>query len=230
MSESGILRLTDVVVAPGAWSAMGLSCASLQVEATDLVAVGGVHPGDDSALLAVATGLCAPDAGVVQFLGEDWTDMSLFRQCERRGLIGRVFEVDGWISNLTVYENVALSQRHHTRRAEDDIRAEALARARQVGLDLLLDKRPALLRRNELKRAQWVRAFMGQPRMVLLEQPLAELAAGESGVLFDWVDQATARGCPVVWVADDEELKNPRLARARRVDERDGKIVPGGQP
>ena len=125
----------------------------------------------------VAQGLVEPESGRVMFLGEDWCAMPAGRSAERRGKIGRVFESHAWISNLDVDENVTLAQRHHTLRPEGEIAAEADALAAQFGLRELPHVRPAVVRRADLRRAEWVRAFLGEPRLIILENPTRDVPA-----------------------------------------------------
>ena len=47
--------------------------------------------------------------------------MSAWQQGTMRGHIGRVFVTPGWVSNLTVRENILLAQRHHTQRPDGEI-------------------------------------------------------------------------------------------------------------
>jgi phospholipid/cholesterol/gamma-HCH transport system ATP-binding protein len=151
----------------------------------------------------VAQGLVEPDSGLVTFLGEDWCAMSPDRSAERRGKIGRVFESQAWISNLDVDENVILAQRSHTARPESEIAAEAGALAGQFGLGELPRGRPAVVRRADLRRAAWVRAFIGAPQLVILENPTKDVSSDALPSLVDAVKAACGRGAAVIWMTDD---------------------------
>jgi ABC-type transporter Mla maintaining outer membrane lipid asymmetry ATPase subunit MlaF len=164
-------------------------------------------------LADAAEGLISPEEGRVRFLGEEWGMMDRDTALDRRGMIGRVFGARGWISNLSVLENISLSARHHTARAEGDILAEIAARARAFGLGAIPAVRPAHAAGGALRVAEWVRAFLGSPRLVLLEHPLRGVRAEYLPGLIGAVREACARGGAVLWVTDVEPEGMPPADR-----------------
>ena len=162
-------------------------------------------------LADLAAGLVVPDAGVVKFEDTDWEEMAADTVAAARGRMGRVFEVRGWISNLDVDENITLAQRHHTTRPLGEIEAEALALAQQFGFADLPRLRPALLRTGELRRAAWIRALLGAPTLILLENPLRDIPATEAAKLLVALLTARARGAAALWIAESfQGLENHR--------------------
>lgn len=171
-----------------------------------------VPPHSDGLPLAdLAEGLVTPDSGSVKFADAEWEEMDPDQAATARGRIGRVFEKRGWISNLDVDENITLAQRHHTTRPLAAIEAEALTFAKQFGFDELPHLRPALLRGGDLRRAAWIRALLGAPRLVLLEHPLREIPSANAVQLLDAVNAARARGAAALWIAESfQGLENHR--------------------
>jgi phospholipid/cholesterol/gamma-HCH transport system ATP-binding protein len=144
-------------------------------------------------------------AGEVRFLGESWNTVHRDKAPGLRGRIGRVFDEPGWVSNLDVDENITLSQRYHTRRPEPEIHEEARQRAQELGLTELPQGRPAFVPRAELRRAEWVRAFMGDPKLIILERPTRDLPEEWAGPLLAQVQKARERGSAVLWIAGDQD-------------------------
>lgn len=177
-----------------------------------------IESGNDHLPLAdAAVGLIAPSAGAVRFMGETWAGMDPDRELALRARIGRVFDGHGWISNLNVMENITLSQRHHTLRPVREIIAEAEAAARQFGLAEVPKVRPAFVPPRDLRRAEWVRAFLGQPALVVLERPCQGIAFEYIVGLNDAVAAARARGAAVVWTTAEARVwQAPGLADALR--------------
>lgn len=163
-----------------------------------------VEPGNEQLPLAdAAEGLAEPNEGGVVFLGERWSTATPDRQLGLRGRIGRVFDGPGWISNLNVLENLTLSQRHHTPRPVPDIMAEAQSLAKSFALTEVPVGRPAVILRRDLRRSEWIRAFLGQPSLILLERPTLGVAVEHVPLLMQAVEEARARGAAVILTHDE---------------------------
>ena len=126
----------------------------------------------------------------------------------RRGRIGRLFEDEGWVSDLEVDQNIMLAQRHHTSRSEPDILEEALKLARVFGLPGLPRGRPGSLRRWDLRKAACIRAFLGRPAFIILEQPVRGVYADLLAPLVNAVHSARRRGAAVLWTVTDPKIWN----------------------
>lgn len=163
-------------------------------------------------LAAAAQGLVAPLAGSVHFLGESWTALDADNLAKCRAQIGRVFDEWGWVSNLNVLENVLLREEHHTRRPTAEIEAEADTLARSFGLPRVPRGRPELVPQSELRRAEWVRAFVGRPRLVLLERPLRGVTEDALRSLVAAVESARRGEAAVVWLTTEESVWNAGFA------------------
>lgn len=209
--NGAILNFSDVTIATGAHYETGLCNISFGLDPGDLLLVRIERENERLPLADAAEGLAPSTEGSVTFLGEDWRDMSADHAAAQRGKVGRVFEDEGWISNLTVDENIVLSQRHHTQRSEEDILDEALKLARLFGLPGLPVGRPAGVRRPDLRKAACIRAFLGQPALIILERP----SRGDPVTpLENAVRAARERGAAVLWTTGDPQVWNSRFLRA----------------
>jgi phospholipid/cholesterol/gamma-HCH transport system ATP-binding protein len=159
-------------------------------------------------LADAAQGLVEPVQGRVFFLAADWSVVSHDARLTARAKIGRVFDEPGWISELDMEENITLSQRHHTRRTESSIRDEASELARQFGLPGLPRSPPSGMRAPDLRRAACVRAFLGQPELLILERPTAGVYPAIMPALMAGVRKARERGAAVLWTTEDWEVWN----------------------
>jgi phospholipid/cholesterol/gamma-HCH transport system ATP-binding protein len=194
----------NAVTAAGAMApVIGLSELSFELGAGELMIVEPERHVETVSLFDVAAGLMGPETGVVQFCGQDWQRMGLFAQSAARGRIGRIFAVEGWVSNLSVFENIALSQRHHTTRSDRELQREAAALLERIGMSDCLAERPHVLSHGELRRAQWVRAFMGEPALLLLNAPLLDVRPDDQAPLLELLCEARARGVAAMWKSRD---------------------------
>ena len=212
-----ILEFTDVTITAAVREHAGLSHVSAKFGPGTLTII-QMEPGNEQLPLAdLATGLLCPAEGNVLFQGETWRAMPAEQVLQRRAQIGRVFDGHGWISNLNVNANVVLAQRHHTRRPDTEILAEAEALAHAFGLNELPKIRPALVTPRDLRRAEWIRGFLGHPRLVLLERPMQGVPLEHLPRLLDAVQEACARKAAVLWLTDNDRIRrHPQLPPAAR--------------
>jgi phospholipid/cholesterol/gamma-HCH transport system ATP-binding protein len=221
-----ILEFTRVVLSQVAQGQIEMRGVDFRLLPGDLALV-ELEPGSEQLPLAdAAEGLIAPDEGTIAFLGERWTELAPDRELAWRARIGRVFDGHGWISNLNVLENLTLAQRHHTTRPVAEIVAEAQELARGFGLPEVPAARPALVARRDLRRAEWVRAFIGKPDLVLLERPASGAAAEHVPRLVRAVAAACARGAAVLWTHDRGSAPaDPALQKCLRFCMRGDKML-----
>jgi phospholipid/cholesterol/gamma-HCH transport system ATP-binding protein len=157
-------------------------------------------PEQAAAFSDLCSGLIEPTAGAVRFLGHDWRALPHDYANALRGRIGRVFADDAWVPHLSLIENILLQQRHHTRRAETEMLAEASALARAFGLPGIPVSRPEEATAFDRARTALVRAFVGDPMLILLEHPLRGRYVDLLEPLVNVIGRARRRGAAVLWL------------------------------
>ncbi|MFC1497065.1 hypothetical protein ACFLS1_01145 [Verrucomicrobiota bacterium] len=223
---NNILEFDKVTFDPESYRLTGISDVSFSIVSGSLTLILFDQASEHTPIFDLAQGLISPDSGSIKFLGKEWGQMDPFRQSEMRGKAGRVFTGEGWVSNLTVYENVTLSAHHHTLRSEDEIREEVLSLAKCMGLDQVSELRPDVIRKNDLKRSQCVRAFLGKPVLILLEQPELGLRTEDISQLINLVEMAAKQGSGIIWITLNNYIWNDeRLSWARRFMVQNGKMI-----
>lgn len=151
---------------------------ALTVEPGELVAVLGPNGAGKSTLLRCVAGLLPIDRGHIRLDGETLDDPAAdrFVPPEHRP-IGVVFQDYVLFDHLSVAENVAFGLR-----ARGVPRGTARGRATEwldrVGLAGYAGERPAALSGGQAQRVALVRALATDPRVLLLDEPLAALDAG----------------------------------------------------
>jgi phospholipid/cholesterol/gamma-HCH transport system ATP-binding protein len=207
MNEStDILRFHDVMIAADREHESSISSLNLSLAPGDLTVVSWENEEVRNPLADAAEGLIAPMRGAVTFLGEDWQTMAADRVAAQRGKIGRVFEGESWLSDLDVDQNITLAQRHHTRRHVEEIEQEATQLCRVFGLLGLPRGRPSSMRRQELQKAACVRAFLGAPILILLENPTVGIYTDVIAPLINTVREARDRGAAVLWTTNELQV------------------------
>jgi molybdate transport system ATP-binding protein len=158
----------------------------LNVEPGEVVAILGPNGAGKSTILRALAGLVAIDVGRITIddrVLDDSVD-DTFVAVERRP-IGVVFQDYLLFAHLSALENVAFGLR-----ARGTPRAEARRRAgewlERVGLSGHASHRPHALSGGQAQRVALARALATDPRLLLLDEPLAALDAGtRSGVRHD---------------------------------------------
>jgi phospholipid/cholesterol/gamma-HCH transport system ATP-binding protein len=148
--------------------------------------------------------------GNVRFLGRDWADTPDELAAAMRGRIGRLYGTGAWIDFLGTDVNILLSQLHHTRRTEAALRDTAAELSRSFGLPGLPLTRPDALAAADLTRAACVRAFMGEPLLLLLESPEQERSTDLVQSLLDALAAARDRQAASIWLTRSDAVWHDR--------------------
>lgn len=179
-----------------------LSGQSALIEARD--------PAQAAEFADLCCGLLPLRQGGVRFLGRDWADTPDELAAAMRGRIGRTYGAGAWIGFLGTDVNILLSQLHHTTRSEAVLRATAAELSRGFGLPGLPLTRPNALAAADLVRAACVRAFMGEPLLLLLESPEQEQMADLVQSLLDALAAAHDRRAASIWLTRSDAVWHDR--------------------
>ena len=191
---------------------------TLEVRPGELVLVDATDAPRSAAFADAACGLAPPAAGRVRFLGHDWAGVSPDASNALRGLMGRLLPDGGWLDQFSTADNVILQRLHHGTRGRRHLLAEAAALARHFGLPGIPLARPSLLTLEDRRRAGLVRAFLGTPRLVLVE-PLPHLADPEFlEPLVNALRRLRDRGGAALWLTLDGRIwRDASLPVTRRL-------------
>jgi len=148
---------------------------SLRLAAGEYVAVVGDSGIGKSTLLNVIAGLEPVDAGKVEFGEQDLTAMDDdARTILRRDKFGFVFQAFHILPNLTVEQNVALPLLLR-RISPGEMASRAQKAIASVGLGGREASLPRELSGGELQRVAIARALVGEPKLVLADEPTGNL-------------------------------------------------------
>lgn len=158
------------------------------------------------ALADAAVGLRAPASGRVSFLGRDWREVTPLQANAMRGRIGHSFSAGNWLRGVDMLENILLPQLYHTRRHIDELCAEAARLAALFGLPGVPLGAPGQVAEGDLLRAACVRAFLGRPKLIVLEHLAREVLAAIVEPLINAVRAARDREAAVLWLTAERDV------------------------
>ena len=134
----------------------------------------GRSGGGKSTTIRLILGLLKPDSGQILIDGEDITDYSEEEMMRVRQKIGMVFQEGALFDSLSVYENVAYRLREQG--VDEETIAKEVRRMLQfVDLEDAIDKMPDELSGGMRRRVGIARALVGDPQIVLFDEPTAGL-------------------------------------------------------
>ena len=134
----------------------------------------GGSGGGKSTIIKLVLGLLKPDSGRIFVDGEDVTDYNEVQMMPVRKNIGMVFQEGALFDSLSVYDNVAY-RLHEQDLPEDQVEPEVRRMLRFVNLEDAIDKMPAELSGGMRRRVGIARALVGDPKIVLFDEPTAGL-------------------------------------------------------
>jgi len=177
------LATASVTVRFGAVAA--LQDVSLEIASGERRALIGPNGAGKTTLFDVITGARRPTSGRVLLADADVTRLSTWRRA-RLGL-ARTFQRSALFPNLTVAENLALAVRVRVQagwriwpsRLEGKVAAEVSSRLDAAGLAALAQRRAWTLAHGEQRALEIELALASQPRLLLLDEPMAGLSGAE---------------------------------------------------
>jgi phospholipid/cholesterol/gamma-HCH transport system ATP-binding protein len=201
-ARSITLRLRDVSYYGGSENSIRLAGANLVVRQTELITL-RIDPAINTRSMAsLLQGLAEPFKGDVLFEETPWRGASYDEHFAMRSRIGRVFDGQAWIQNLDIAENLTLAYRHH-RKSPESLDKDLAHWVDVFGIGKLSRLRPAFMPPSLLQMHQWVRAFIGSPKLLILERPMNALSPTVLPKLIDAVNEIRGRGAAVLWFTSD---------------------------
>jgi len=225
MHQPPLIRLLNVTrtYPLGRVNVRALTGVSLDVDRGDFLALAGPSGSGKTTLLNLIGCIDKPDSGRIVIDGVDVTPVPLHRLASTRlHTLGFIFQTFNLIPVLTAYENVEypLLLQHVPAAAR---RKRVLEWLEQVGLSDQARQRPDQLSGGQRQRVAIARAMAGQPKLVLADEPTANLDSVTAAKILDLLETLNARtGCTFIFATHDPAL----MSRARRcVRMHDGAIV-----
>jgi putative ABC transport system ATP-binding protein len=198
-----------------------LHAVDVLVDRGELLAIVGPSGSGKTTLLQIMGTLDRPTSGTVRIDGRDTTRM---RDAELSALrayrIGFVFQQFFLTPSMSALDNVATGLLY-TGMPTGERRRRASYALDRVGLGGRMRHRPGQLSGGECQRVAIARALVGQPAVVLADEPTGNLDSQSSAAVFELLRELNTDGTTIVVITHDAGLAD---ALPRRIGLRDGAV------
>ena len=207
---------------PGQPPVHALRSVSLRIEAGELLAIVGQSGSGKSTLLHIMGTLERPTSGEARMDGVEVSSMS-DRQLSglRAWRLGFVFQQFFLLDGLPVLDNVANGLLYRALPARERQRRAAPALER-VGLGHRVGHLPNQLSGGERQRVAIARAIVGEPAVVLADEPTGNLDTASGAAIVALLHQLNEEGTTIAVITHNQEIAT---SLPRQVELRDGAIV-----
>jgi branched-chain amino acid transport system ATP-binding protein len=196
---------------------LAVDVAHLEVQRSSITALIGPNGAGKTTLFNLLTGFDRPEAGAWRFDGRVVSGLPPYRVA-RRGMV-RTFQLTKALAKLTVLDNMRLAaprQRGESlwaaaaaplwRGQETAVTARAMVLLRRFNLEKVAHDFAGTLSGGQRKLLEMARALMTEPRMVMLDEPMAGVNPALAQTLLDHVRGLRDEGMTVVFVEHDMDV------------------------
>ena len=168
----------------------------------DVVVIIGPSGGGKSTFIRCLNLLEQPTAGTILFEGQDITAKG-FDVNRHRQKVGMVFQQFNLFNNLTVLENITISQIKVKGLSQAESEAKAMTLLKRVGLDDKAGSYPSQLSGGQKQRIAIVRALAMEPDVLLFDEPTSALDPEMVGEVLQVISDLAKDGITMVVVTHE---------------------------
>lgn len=181
-----------------------LKSVSAEIYEGDFTVIMGESGAGKSTLLYSLSGMDGITDGEVLFDGEKISGLSEKKQVKLRSEhFGFVFQQTHLVSNLTLFENIAVAGYVGKNRTVNSVREKALELLRQMNVDNAKDRLPSQVSGGEAQRAAIARAMINSPRLIFADEPTGALNKSNSADVMRLLSELNRNGQSILMVTHD---------------------------
>lgn len=215
-----------------------LDQVDLEIYEGDFTVIMGSSGAGKSTLLYSLSGIDRISGGHVSYKGKEISSLREKDMARLRAeAFGFVFQQTNLVSNLTLFENVAVAGYVSRKDSAGEVRERAAALLRQMGVDKAQDRLPSQVSGGEAQRAAIARAMVGRPGLLFADEPTGALnranttevlnlltdlnRSGQSILMVTHDLRAASRGNRLLYLEDGKILAELRLSTYREETEKE---------
>ncbi|MDE7360766.1 MAG: ABC transporter ATP-binding protein [Oscillospiraceae bacterium] len=181
-----------------------LKSVSADIYEGDFTVIMGASGAGKSTLLYSLSGMDGITDGEVLFNGEKISGLSEKKQAKLRSEhFGFVFQQTHLVSDLTLFENIAVAGYVGKKRTVNEVRENALGLLRQMNVEGAKDRLPSQVSGGEAQRAAIARAMINSPRLIFADEPTGALNKSNSAEVMRLLSGLNRNGQSILMVTHD---------------------------
>jgi len=199
-----------------------LDGVSFDIYPGEFVAIIGASGSGKSTLMNLLGALDKPTEGEITISGQALSRRSQRQLADFRSqVVGFVFQQFQLMPRKTALKNVMMPMQFRRPRFKDE-KEKATQRLNDVGLGDRMDHKPTQLSGGQQQRVAIARALVGEPEILLADEPTGALDSKTSEDIMALLHQLNGNGQTVIIITHDPEVAQ---AARRVITLRDGKII-----
>ena len=207
-----------------------LNQLNLSVERNEFVAILGPSGSGKSTLLAIAGLLLSADEGRIRIAGQDLTGLNQGQWTKRRlELLGFIFQDHQLLSYMKIGDQLELVAKLKGEKDKKKRQEEVKALLADLGIETCYHQYPNQMSGGQKQRAAIARAFIGNPQVILADEPTASLDPDRGQEIAQLIQkEVKSKNKSAIMVTHDRsiltyvdtiyELKHGQLLKVEKVD------------
>ena len=207
-----------------------LNQLNLSVEPNEFVAILGPSGSGKSTLLAIAGLLLSADEGRIRIAGQDLTGLNQGQWTQKRlELLGFIFQDHQLLSYMKIGDQLELVAKLKGEKDKKKRQEEVKALLADLGIETCYHQYPNQMSGGQKQRAAIARAFIGNPQVILADEPTASLDPDRGQEIAQLIrKEVKSKNKSAIMVTHDRsiltyvdtiyELKHGQLLKVEKVD------------
>ena len=207
-----------------------LNQLNLSVEPNEFVAILGPSGSGKSTLLAIAGLLLSADEGRISIAGQDLTGLNQGQWTQKRlELLGFIFQDHQLLSYMKIGDQLELVAKLKGEKDKKKRQEEVKALLEDLGIEACYHQYPNQMSGGQKQRAAIARAFIGNPQVILADEPTASLDPDRGQEIAQLIrKEVKSKNKSAIMVTHDRsiltyvdtiyELKHGQLLKVEKVD------------
>ena len=207
-----------------------LNQLNLSVEPNEFVAILGPSGSGKSTLLAIAGLLLSADEGRIRIAGQDLTGLNQGQWTRKRlELLGFIFQDHQLLSYMKIGDQLELVAKLKGEKEKKKRKEEVKALLADLGIEACYHQYPNQMSGGQKQRAAIARAFIGNPQVILADEPTASLDPDRGQEIAQLIQkEVKSKNKSAIMVTHDRsiltyvdtiyELKHGQLLKVEKVD------------